>query len=96
MAVDDQAHKLPEPLIRQVARPRQPRPGRLVINADRGPAPAVPVRLRLMIQGLDLCQLRLPVRRCLPYVMNQAAIASQRTSLKGRANRSARAAVPYR
>jgi hypothetical protein len=49
MAVDDQAHKLPEPLIRQVARPRQPRPGRLVINADRGPAPAVPVRLRLMI-----------------------------------------------
>ena len=83
VTVHDQAHKLPEPLIRRPGIPRQPGTCRLVINAYRSPATAIPLGRRLMIQGLDLCQLRLPVRRRLPHVMDQAAIASQRASLKG-------------
>ena len=80
MAEDDQAHQLPEPPGWRAGRPRQPGPGHLVIDADRSPAAAAPQRRRLMIQRLDLRQLRLPVRRGLPHVMNQGGIASQRTS----------------
>ena len=82
VAVDDQAHKLPEPPSWRVGRPRQPCPGHLVINAHRSPAAAGSHRRRLMIERLDDCQLRLPVRRRLSHVVNQPAIASQRASTK--------------